>query len=294
MELTTDNVRNFLLTSYPEMKIIHMNFYQKFPSNELLFITEYEKIFKMLLEEFFPGYTINDNFFVKNEGILPIALAYTDDKFFSKRNIKNVTCLSFESLYPHIMLKITDLNNVSDFDHLDEDPWSEEIWNDIKSFQWNSKEVFEMYKFLVINKKELFLDDNDDFNSLIRSLINAMYGVIRSNKSWIKVKNYGLVLEETADILKTIRDKFAYEVGSIFDDEYEDNKKTYLIFANVDQMFFTNFDEIKDDVENILEDFGYPYKLEIYSDLFYVDINNYILVNENKIKKHGFYELKSN
>jgi len=248
----------------------------------------------MLLEEFFPGYTINDNFFVKNEGILPIALAYTDDKFFSKRNIKNVTCLSFESLYPHIMLKITDLNNVSDFDHLDEDPWSEEIWNDIKSFQWNSKEVFEMYKFLVINKKELFLDDNDDFNSLIRSLINAMYGVIRSNKSWIKVKNYGLVLEETADILKTIRDKFAYEVGSIFDDEYEDNKKTYLIFANVDQMFFTNFDEIKDDVENILEDFGYPYKLEIYSDLFYVDINNYILVNENKIKKHGFYELKSN
>lgn len=254
MELTIDNLYAFLKsTNIKEEELESLN-------------SEFNRIIKSLLDEFFPNWKALN--ITRTSPITQGGRCYIDSRC-EEKIFNNITVLNFYNLYPNIIIKLSE-ECEEIMDHSESDPFGEESW-DVKTdgLYWNVPEFFKLYKFIFESREELKAFGDSIINELVKILINHTYGSLASRYSTF----YAFGAENISALGRNIMD--------IFINGYPNN----VIYTDTDQVFFLNFDEIKEKVEKDLEKIGFEYDFR--------KINTLVLLKKKKYIESEDYNLKT-
>jgi len=269
MELTVENVYEVLdSTEHTLEKLL----YQGGDRTKKFSLKDYDTTIRLLLDSFFGEYKIRG---INGEPSM-IGGKYILDKLYEEKVFKNVTELSFIHFYPNLAVKLTD-NTWDDisFRNDDIDPYGEENWGDDISKDkliWSIKEFPILYEFLLKNRKEIKKYNNEKVDVLIKILLNFTYGAINNRYyQFIKCSNPGIIASKGRDIL----------------DYFAKNFPEHFIHADCDEIWFSAYDEIKEDVENKLLELGLEYRIEDH--LYFVPFKfKRFIVSDHEIRVRGF------
>lgn len=243
MELTTENVYQILNKS---------EYTNDYLSENKFNLGDFTDIIKLLLDSLWPGYRIK---YMENKQIHqgPVVESYYDNKLFT-----NVTQICINDLYPHIIYKLNKTTN-NENDPYNEECWGHPLFDD--KIIWNIEQFPILFNFLYDNKNAISKDDIR-INRLIKILLNFTYGSVDNKYSFIKCQN---------DISKTIVDVMKHIINSFTD---------HIIFVDTNKIYFSAFDEIKDEFHKIIKDLGFEYDIINWEYFYPIAKKKYIIGSE--------------
>ena len=239
-------------------------------------IHKVEKIFFYLLDNFYPNYRLNENFNFEYQNYMSDARNYSHSRCL-KSHMRNVTELSFKSLYPNIIVKLSEYNAEKSDKHKDIDPYGEENWGDVENkIRWSIIEFPSLFKFILESRDYIKSRENKLIDNITRGILNYAYGMTMSAR-YNKIKANGMELVTAK----------GREIDDFFINKYPNN----LVFVNVDVLYFINYDEIKDSVEKDLKELDYPYSYENYLHFILIEDRKYVASNDPDLKVCGLRKI---
>lgn len=236
----------------------------------------FDKLVIRLLNQFYPDYKTNSNISDKR-------IYFQGGRVFINPQCKsamfnNVTELFFVDFYPNIIIKLTDTiedgKDIIDRSFLD--PFGEEDWSeDSASIIWNIPDYFKIFKFIVENKEDMKSFGDTLVDTFIRVLINWTYGSIVGSNRLLKINNPGIISKAGVDIL------------DIFIENYPNN----VIYADTQEIFFINYEEIKDEINLQLEKIGFKYEIRNINTVVLLDRKKYIESDDLNLKTRGIRKI---
>jgi hypothetical protein len=269
MELTFDNVYNLLeSTKYTTDYMINNNDAVTFSQRS----KDYYDIIKLLLDNFYPEYVINENIQAYKNYSVGMVLAPYPSYIF-----KDVTILTINNFYSTtIALLNTPKIELNDNDPFREEEWDNDLFN--QQLRWNIEEFPKLYNFLLENYKNFKERSTDKkVSTIVNFIINITYGIAIGGSQPIKCGNSELIIKTLSKITNEIRTKFI----------------NYYTYIDTDMFFFTNFEEISDDICKMLDDWGYTYEIKKVNYFLSIDKKKY-LTSDNPFDAHGFKDFSNN
>jgi len=274
MELTIENVYRLLDSTEYSIEFLTPEKLQSFNNPPKFSLDDWTDTMKLILDTMWPGYKIK-KFKTEKEptrGGLSVLKEIHRHRIF-----KGVTELSFKDFYPTIISKLSLIEKP----HKDIDPYGEENWEERSFFkqelQWNTDKFPILYKFLLNNKDEFKKYNNERVDLLIRRLLNFTWGAVNSRHSLFTCWNTDAVAETGRNILQSILEEFPEHIISI----------------DYDTIFFSAFDEIRNQLENKIFEIGIPFDVEFHAYLIPFNNKDYI-ISEHEIKVHGCHNIITN
>lgn len=268
MELTIDNLYQVLNnTKYTEEEL-DACYIVSTPSRQSKFTRkDWIEVIDLLLTTFFNEIHKNQINIEDRNDILRGGMVFAK---FDDTKFNDVTRIDFINFYPNIMMKLTN-NNIEYLDRRDIDPYGEEDWEEnddennvndnfyYKKIVWNIEEFPILYDFIIKSKKDIKKYNNNKVYKLINIIINFTYGVVmaRDENSYINCSNVSSITAVGRKILTYFKEKFPYHV----------------VYLNTNSIWFSAFNDIKDEVFKILEKIDISYDIDNFK---WIYINNKI------------------
>jgi len=275
MELTLDNVYQLLdNTEYTLEKITgqdpvtHQNNFK---------LQDWTDTMKLMLDSFWPGNRIKilNNY----QPLIHGGRVYLNESY-KDRMFLNVHQVSLNNFYQRI---ITKLNNVDPKAFKNEiDPYGEENWDDgifyKQKLDWNSVKFPVLFDFLVENKEKIKERSTSDEREgqhgrvyrLLISILNYTYGAMNNLYSLIKCSNPGAVAETGRSIMRY----------------FENTYPNHVIYIDVDEIYFSAFEEIREDIESKLKELKLDYDIDNYQYFLPLAKKNHVKVSDPKLIKY--------
>ncbi len=274
MELTIENVYRLLDSNEYSIEFLTPEKLQSFNNPPKFSLEDWTDTMKLILDTMWPGYKIKK---FKNEKEPTIGGLCVLKEIHKNRIFKGVTELSFKDFYPMIISKLSLIEKP----HKDIDPYGEENWEE-KSFfkqelQWNTDKFPILYRFLLDNKEEFKKYNNERVNLLINRLLNFTWGAVNSKHSLFTCWNTDAVAETGRNILQSILEEFP----------------EHVICVDYDTIFFSAFDEIRNQLENKIFEIGIQFDIDFHAYFIPFNKKDYI-TTEHEIKVHGCHNIISN
>jgi hypothetical protein len=273
MELTLDNVYQMLeSTEYTVEKITG---YDHTTKQNLFKLQDWTDTIKFMLDSFWPGNRIK--YLEKDDTIYTGGYCHLNEKY-EKKLFSNVHRLMITSFYSKI---ITKLNNLEK-EKKTLDPYNEEIWEGdffTQKLRWNSEKFPILFDFLVENKdkikeKSLSTDETGRVYYLLKGLLNYTYGAMNNPCSFIRCNNFSAVATTGRNIM------------SYFNETYPN----HVIYTDTDEIYFSAFDEIRNDVENKFKEIDFSYEIEEWK-YFIPFAKKHHISSNSELKCRGIKEI---
>jgi len=274
MELTVENVYRVLeSTEYTAEQLNNRSLVRDDPNK--FKASDYRKVITLLLDTFFSGYTIKEMEFYPEPGLG--GMCNLNERAKNKL-FKDATEISFVNFYAHIITKLNRyVNKHSDIDPYDEEEWEEDegdFFND--EIVWNIDEFPTLFKFLLDNKKEIkkisFEKNDQKVYYLVKIILNFTFGTVHNPHSFLKCTNRDSIADSGRKIMKYFLDKYPH----------------HIIYIDTDTIWFSAYDEIKDEVDEKLKDVDMDYDTENHSYFFISEKKHYLIIdNPENIKSIG-------
>lgn len=275
MELTKENLYSLLdSTEYTLEKIKNASVSTAITA-EKFNTKDYNELIKNLLDSFFPGQETKMDFHVRDRS-LPLYGGLCHSEYNSKI-FKDVTKITFHHFYPHITIKLSEgeyINNHKDIDPFNEENWEDDVTLFGKKITWSIKEFPLLYKFLLESYSYINSLENERVKTLLRVVINMTFGIM-ANKyqiGYISCDGYENVTITGRMILQNFLNKFP----------------NHVFYLDTDEMYFSAFDEIKEEVIEILKEIDITYEIQNIPYMFLLRKKQFITWQDENFKTRGF------
>jgi hypothetical protein len=264
MELTFDNVYNLLESTKYTADDITKDIITKGFNN-------YSDIIKLLLDNFYPEYEINENIQTNKTYGIGMVLAPYPSRIF-----EDVTILTINNFYATTIALLNNPKVKSNDSIKDIDPFGEEKWDDklfSQQLKWNIKEFPELYNFMIKNYKNFKERSTDKkVSTIVKIILNMTYGIAIGSKHPIRCINPELIIETLSKIFNEIETKF----------------RNYYTYIDTDMFFFTDFEKISDNICEMLDNWGYTYEIKKVNYFLSIDKKKYLL-SDIPFDAHGLF-----
>lgn len=246
MKLTIDNVYDLLEST--EYTIENLQ-------SKTNLIEIYNHLTELLLNNFFPEYVVIENFEQSFCNSVKLLEPHNPSIY------QDVTLLTIKRFYPTTIYK---LNDITDKEGDTSSIFSEPLI-------WNINEYKILFNFLlknIDNFKEMSKDGRVIL--MIRFIINFTFGIAISGKNRIKCYNPSLIIDTNNKMYEIIQNKFYY----------------YLIYCDVDEFYFSDFNDKLPELKGMLDNWGYSYEIEKINYFFYLAKKKFI-ISDNPFEGKG-------